>query len=109
VIVGPDDRLYIEDGVHRGVAAHRLGLRRVPAVLKRTGGPDELVYPEPDRLCSPERVIGRWDRGRDFLDLVEVLSTAEGRARLRPIQVHPLGAPGQSGSVPIADVVVEEA
>ncbi len=108
MIVGPDDLFYIQDGVHRAVAARTLGLTVFPARLIRERVADETIYVELGRLYSPRSAIGRWDRKRDFYELVEFLRTPRGRMTIRAIDIQPLGIEGQTGSVPLADVRVEE-
>ncbi len=107
MIVGPDDCFYIEDGVHRAVAAREAELTAILAKLIRDGMEDELILVRLDRLCSPKERVGRWDHRRDLFDLVALLKTPIGRAKMPEISVQPLGAAGQTRSIPLTDVEID--
>lgn len=80
----------ILDGVHRSVAAHKAGEAYVRARVDHGGalGPIELM--SLDELYSDRQEIGRWDRGRDFLVLVSIVSDPIRRATLDPVIVAPV-------------------
>ena len=89
-------RIYkILDGVHRCVAAHRCGFATIFARIDRDGALSEsLELPLAD-LVSSKSVIGRWDRGRDFQDLVEIVLDELTRSELLPIvvsEIDPISA-----------------
>ncbi len=98
---------YIADGVHRAVAARENKLARVPAKLVIQGQPDQLIYVSPDQLHSPKASISRTVTARrDYTALEAAMATSAGRAMIPPIEVQPLGAPGQTASVPLAQVKI---
>lgn len=98
---------YIADGVHRAVAARENGLARLPARLVVQGQPDQLIYVSPEQLHSPKASISRTVTARrDYPALETVMATPAGRAKVPPIEVQPLGAPGQTASVPLAQVKI---
>jgi hypothetical protein len=98
---------YIADGVHRAVAARENGLLLLLARLVIQGQPDQFIYVRPDQLHSPKSSISRTVTARrNYPALEAALATAAGRAAIKPIEVQPLGAPGQTGSVPLAQVQI---
>jgi hypothetical protein len=98
---------YIADGVHRAVAARENGLVVLGAPLVVQGQPDRLIYVRPDQLHSPKASISRRVTSRrNYPALEATLATAAGRAAVPPIEVQPLGAPGQGASVPLAQVQI---
>lgn len=98
---------YIADGVHRAVAARENGLAGVPAKLVMQGQPDQLIYVSPDQLHSPKASISRTVTARrDYPALETAMATSTGRAMVPPIEVQPLGAPGQTASVPLVQVKI---
>ncbi len=98
---------YIADGVHRAVAGRENGLRLLPARLVVQGQPDLLIYVSPDQLHSPNALIHRRVTARrNYPALEAALATPAGRAAVPPIEVQLLGAPGQTASVPLAQVQI---
>ena len=98
---------YIADGVHRAVAARENGLLLLPARLVVQGQPDLVIYVSPDQLHSPKVSINRRVTSRrNYPALQAALATPAGRAAIPPIEVQPLGAPGQTASVPLAQVQI---
>jgi len=98
---------YIADGVHRAVAARENGLLLLPARLVAQGQLDLLIYVRPDQLHSPKASIsGRVTSRRNYPALEAALATPAGRAAVPPIEVQPLGAPGQTTAVPLAQVQI---
>ncbi len=59
-----------------------------------------------DELCSGKTDIGRRDRGRDFLDLVTIMSDPEQRAALDPVVVMPVSDKVAGYLTPLAHVIV---
>jgi hypothetical protein len=78
------------------------------AILHEEGVPDRMILVEVSQLHSPRREIRRHYKGRDFQELLQVMALAEGRATMRPIEVERLGVAGQTSSVPLADVRIDE-
>jgi hypothetical protein len=98
---------YIADGVHRAVAARENGLRLIAARLVIQGQPDQLIYVSPDQLHSPKMSISRTVTSRrNYPALEAAMATPAGRAAVPAIEVQPLGAPGQTASVPLAQVQI---
>src|SRR4051794_10912017 len=96
---------YIADGVHRAVAGRENGPPLIPARLVVQGQPDVLMYVSLDQLHSPKASINRRVTSRrNYPALEAALATPAGRAAVPPIEVQPLGVPGQTGSVPLAQV-----
>jgi hypothetical protein len=96
---------YIADGVHRAVAARENGLVLLPARLVVQGQPDQMIYVSPNQLHSPRRLISRIVTARrNYPALEAALGTLAGRAAIPPIEVQPLGGPGQTASVPLGQV-----
>ncbi len=98
---------YIANGVHRAVAARENHLMLIPARLVIQGQPDQLIYVRPDQLHSPKQTISRTiTTRRNYPALEAAMSTPAGRAAIPPIEIQPLGAPGQTASVPLAQVQI---
>jgi hypothetical protein len=97
---------FIEDGVHRAVAARQHGLKIIPAVLYEAGNPPRRVYVPLDQLHSPKASISRSDPRHNYPALAAAMATAVGQSRIPPISIQPLGAPGQPGAVPLGQVTI---
>ena len=98
---------YIADGVHRAVAARETGLLQLPAWLVVQGQPDLLINVSPDQMHSPKASISRKVTARrNYPALEATLATSAGGAAVPPIEVQPLGAAGQTASVPLAKVQI---
>lgn len=95
---------FIEDGVHRAVAARENSLTAIPAVLFEPGQRPRAVVVYLDALYSPRTSSSRSDPRHNYPALEALLSTVGGRARMPPISIQPLGASGQPASVPLAQV-----
>ena len=100
------DEYYIENGVHRAVAAREAGLQVILAVLYVDGQAPQLVAVPLDRLRSPKPTISRSEPRCNLTALEQAMSTTTGRAQIPPIDIQPLGAAGQSASVPLAQVTI---
>jgi len=100
------EQFYIEDGVHRAVAARENGLPMLPAILHEPGAASRLIWVKLDQLHSPRVSISRSDPRHNYPALEQVMGTAAGRAEIRPIEIQPFGAVGQTGSVPLDQVVI---
>jgi hypothetical protein len=93
---------YIKEGVRRAVAAREAGLSSIPARIIELGKPDVDTRVLLDQLYSPKRVIPRdyrYIRDTEYPTLV--LKTEP-----PPLDIEPLGAPGQAASIPLAQVIL---
>jgi hypothetical protein len=87
---------YISDGVRRSLAARESNISFVRALLKREGMPDQFTQVHLDQLHSPKASIDLGDaRFRPTLT-----------PNYTPIEIEPLGLPGQSQTVPLLDVEI---
>jgi hypothetical protein len=102
-------RYRIMDGVHRCVAALRAGETHVRARVDQGGslGPEQLL--PLDELYSGKPSIGRWDRGRDFVDLVNIMSDPVKRATLNPVVVSLVSDRVAGYLTPLVQVAVNQA
>jgi hypothetical protein len=94
------DQYYIEAGVRRAVAALQAGLLDIPAVIYVAGQPPVLTRLSLDQLHSPKPVIPRDPR---YIVRTEY-PTCVLKTTPPPIEVQPLGEPGQKATVPLAQV-----
>jgi hypothetical protein len=101
------DGFYIEDGVHRAVAARQIGLTAIPAVLYEAGQPPKTVSVPLDQLHSPKASIRLSDPRHNYPALEAAMRTPLGRSRIPPISIQPLGAPGQTQSIPLDQVTID--
>jgi RHS repeat-associated protein len=86
---------YIENGVRRSVASREAGAKDIPATIFREGQPPENTTLNLDQLNSPKPEIPLDPR---FQNIKPPIQT--------PIQVQPMGVPGQLPTVPIHDVKI---
>jgi hypothetical protein len=100
------DAYYIEDGVHRAIAARENRLKIIPAVLYEPGQPPQAVYVPLDQLHSPKPSISRSDPRHHYPALEAAMGTPLGRSKIPPISIQPLGAPGQTQSIPLDQVSI---
>lgn len=100
------DQFYIENGVFRAVAARENGLPMIQAVLYESGLSPRMIWVKLDQLHSPRASISRSNKRHNYPALEAAMGTAQGRAKMPPIDIQPLGSPGQSASVPLAQVVI---
>jgi hypothetical protein len=98
-------RYYIASGVRRAVAAREAQLKVIKAILRESGQPDRLVYVSLDQLHSPKRSISASDAR--YQRALQDMSTPVGRSAMPPIEIEPLGCPGQTSSVPLKDVQLD--
>jgi hypothetical protein len=103
---GGKDAYYIEDGVHRAVAARENRLAIIPAVLYEPGQSPQAVYVPLGQLHSPKPSISRSGPRHNYPALEAAMGTALGRSKIPPISIQPLGAPGQSHSIPLDQVTI---
>ena len=102
-----DPQYYIEDGVHRAVAARENGLRMIPAFLNVDGQPRQKIFAALAALHSPKQAISRSDPRYRFSQLEAAMATALGRSKIPPISLQPLGAPSQPRSIPLSQVQIQ--
>lgn len=95
-----DTQYYIEQGVQRAVAARTAGLADIPAWVCVDGHPPHLTRVRLDQLHSPKPTVPRDYR---YITRTEY-PTCVLRTTPPPITVQPLGAAGQTASVPLAQV-----
>ena len=94
---------FVAAGVRRCVAAREAGLVNIPAVIYEPGQPPVRTRLLLDQLYSPKAAVARDFRYLRNCDYpTRVLKTEP-----PPIEVEPLGLPGQTGSVPLAQVVLQ--
>jgi hypothetical protein len=93
---------YIEDGVRRAVAAREQGLTRILAKLFEQGQPPRLILAPIGDLHSPKTSISQSDAR--YLQAVQGMASARGRAKMQEILLQPLGEKGQKATVPLAKV-----
>jgi len=97
-----EPQYYIRQGVRRAVAAREAGLSEIPARLVEAGKPDVLLRVMLTQLHSPKRQIARdyrYIRNTEYP--TQVLRTEP-----PPIEIEPLGAPGQSSSIALTQVLL---
>jgi RHS repeat-associated protein len=89
-------KFFIEGGVRRSVASREAGESQIPAIIYREGQSPERTSVNLDQLYSPKDSIPLDAR---FLRIQPPIVV--------PIELQPLGAPGQPPSIPIRDVRIE--
>ena len=93
---------YIKEGVRRSVAAREAGLTDIPAIIVEQGKPDVQTRISLAQLHSPKHTIPRDYRYIRYTEYPTLVLKTEPP----PIVVERLGLPGQSPSVPIAQVTL---
>jgi RHS repeat-associated protein len=94
-------KYYIENGVRRAVAAREAGLTDIPATIYQPGQPPVDTRIPLDQLYSPKPSIPADNRYFQN-NLAPTLSGSDPP----PIQVQPMGLPGQLPTTPIRNVTV---
>jgi hypothetical protein len=89
---------YIASGVRRSVAAREVGHSDIAAKIVEPGKPDLLMRLSLDQLRSPKKAILRDGR------YLRVETATRAKAIVTPIEVQPLGLPGQLSTVKLAKV-----
>ena len=97
---------FIENGVHRAVAARANGCRLIPAVLYVDGQQPRWMMVALKDLHSPIRSIRRSDPRHKYDLLEAAMATVIGRARMPPISIQPLGAANQPRAIPLDQVQI---
>jgi len=101
------DQYYIEAGVHRAIALRENGLQVAPAILYKPGEPPKLIWVSLDQLHSHRPSISRSDPRHNYPALERAMATALGRSRMPPLELQPLGIPGQPATIPLSQVNLE--
>jgi hypothetical protein len=91
---------YIQAGVRRAVAAQEAGWTDLPAIIYDSGQAPVFTRVRVDARYSPKSVIPRDPR---YIVNTEY-TTAVLKTQPPPIEVQPLGQPGQTASIPLAQV-----
>jgi hypothetical protein len=76
------DEFFIENGVHRAVAARENRLKAIPAILYEPGQPPRQIWIPLDRLHSPRTSVSRSDPRHNYTALERAMGTAAGRMRM---------------------------
>jgi hypothetical protein len=93
---------YIQQGVRRCVAAREVGRADIPAIIYEPGQAPVTIWIPLDQLHSPKPFILRDYRYLRYTDYpTRVLKTDP-----PPIEVEPLGLPGQARTVPLRQVTL---
>jgi hypothetical protein len=90
------EMFYIENGVRRSLVSRNAGLTEIPATIYRPGSAPTTTTLRLDQLLSPKPTVPLDSR---YLRIQPPIVT--------PIQVQPLGLPGQMPSVPLRNVILE--
>ena len=90
------EMFYIENGVRRSLVSKNAGLSEIPATIYRPGSAPTTTTLRLDQLLSPKPTVPLDSR---YLRIQPPIVT--------PIQVQPLGLPGQMPSVPLRNVILE--
>lgn len=97
-----EPQYYISLGVRRAVAVREAGWSEIPAVLKEQGKPDVFFNVPLSQLHSPKARIQRDHRYIRFTEYPTLVL----RSQPPPIEIELLGSPGQTASVPLAQVIL---
>jgi hypothetical protein len=93
---------YIENGVHRSVAAREAGVNQILGILFEPGHPPRQVLVNLSELHSSKTSISASD-GR-YGPVVQAMQTPLGRSRIPPILLQPLGLRGQPPTISLLQV-----
>jgi hypothetical protein len=97
----PRAQYYIAGGVRRSVAAREMGHSDIAAKIVEPGKPDILTRINLDQLHSPRPSVARDGR------YLSIERDMKARAIIIPIEVQPLGLPGQLPTVKLANVQLQ--
>jgi hypothetical protein len=98
----PRPQYYIAHGVRRCVAAREAGMADVPAVIFEPGQVPVAARLSLDQLHSPKPFILRDYRYVRYTEYPTLVLKTEPP----PIEVEPLGLPGQARTIPLSQVVL---
>jgi hypothetical protein len=101
VTLSPGPQYYIAGGVRRSVAAREMGHSDIAANIVEPGKPDILTRIPLDQLHSPRPSVARDGR------YLSIERDTKARAIVIPIEVQPLGLPGQLPTVKLANVQLQ--
>ncbi len=90
------EMFYIENGVRRSLVSQNAGLTEIPATIFVPGRAPTTTTLRLDQLLSPKTTVPLDSR---YLRIQPPI--------VSPIQVQPLGLPGQLPSVPLRNVILE--
>jgi hypothetical protein len=93
---------YVEAGVRRSVAAREAGRADIPAIVYEPGKAPVATRIPLDQLHSPKQVVLRDFRYVRFSEYPTLVLKTEPPL----IHVQPLGLPGQSNAIPLAQVAL---
>ena len=96
---------FIEGGVRRAVAAREAGVKKILAIVHEPGSPQKKMAVSLDELHSPKQSISASDPR--YQKVVQGMQTPQGRAKIPPIDVQPLGEPNQPPSIPLDQVQLD--
>jgi hypothetical protein len=97
-----DPQYFIEDGIHRAVAIRENGGTTIPARLFFRGSSPRILIVRLDHLHSPRATIQRSDPRHKYDALEAAMADPKIRAKMKPIDIQPLGDAGQPASVPLS-------
>src|SRR5262249_37003208 len=101
--MSPVEQYYIKEGVRRAVAAREAGWKDTPARIVEESKPDVYTHLSLDQLHSPKPAILRYYRYVRYAAYpIRVL-----QKQPDPIDVEPLGMPGQGKAIPLAQVTLQ--
>jgi hypothetical protein len=100
--VGGTPQYYVEAGVRRCVAFREAGRADIAAIIQEPGTPPVQTRIPLDQLHSPKQIVVRDFRFVRFTEYPTMVLKTEPP----PIHVQPLGLPGQSQAIPLAQVVL---
>ena len=89
------EQFFIENGVRRSLAVRQAGMTEIPATVYRPGQAPMNTTVRLDQLFSPKTSVPMDSR---FMRIQPPIHT--------PIEVQPLGLPGQQPSIPIWQVIL---
>jgi RHS repeat-associated protein len=96
---------FIENGVRRSVAAREYPVAAIPAKLFTNSRLTGQIVVTVDELYSPKDSISASDPR--YVRIWVEMNRAKGWGNLPPIEVHPLGEPGEGPSTPLRQVKLD--
>jgi hypothetical protein len=99
------EEYFIEEGVRRAVAAREADLTKILAIVHEPGQPPKKMTVQIDALYSPKASVRASDLR--YQKAFQGMQSAQGRAKIPPIDVQFLGDPGQPRSIPLHQVQLD--
>lgn len=96
----------VMSGVHRCVAAHQAGLTEIRARVDVDEKLGPVVLIALEFMYTTKREIGRWDRRRDFLELVKPFADESTRDTIPEVELMEVPDGVTKYLTKVADVVV---